>query len=131
MAGTIVSDTIQNGAGANTTTTNVINGCAKAWVYFGYNGTTTTNYSSYNVSSVSRTATGNYTVNFTTAFPNANYATALASGSYNPTTGLGVGVNMPSTTGTPTNKTTSSLSITIATNVAYDSNAISVIIFTT
>jgi hypothetical protein len=39
MAGTIVSDTIQDGAGASTSTTNVINGSAKAWV--NYKGTAT------------------------------------------------------------------------------------------
>lgn len=129
MAGKLVSDTIQNGAGANTSTTNVINGCAKAWIYFGYDGTTTTNYGSFNVSSVSRTATGNYTINFITSLSDANYATALASGSFSSTVGLGIGVTMPSTTGTPTDKTASSLGITVATNIAYDSNAISVVIF--
>ena len=76
MAGTIVSDTIQNGAGANTTTTNVINGCAKAWVTF--NGTTGATFATFNVSSVTRTGTGDYTVNFTTAFANTNY-TVIAS----------------------------------------------------
>jgi hypothetical protein len=72
MAGTIVSDTIQNGAGATIPTTTVINGSAKSWVDF--NGTTATIRSSFNVSSVTRNATGDYTVTFTTALPNANYA---------------------------------------------------------
>jgi hypothetical protein len=73
MAGTIVSDTIQNGAGTSTSTTNVINGCAKAWARWDSNGTVA---GSYNVSSVTRTATGNYTVNLTTALPNTNCAFA-------------------------------------------------------
>ena len=72
MAGTIVSDTIQNGAGTSTSTTNVINGCAKAWVNFV--GTTGSINASYNVSSVTVTATGQYTVAFTTALTDANYA---------------------------------------------------------
>lgn len=45
---------------------------AKAWVrWVGSSGTVT---SSYNVSSVTRNSTGNYTVNFTSALANANYA---------------------------------------------------------
>ena len=129
MAGTIVSDTIQNGAGASTSTTDVVNGSARAWIYFGYNGSTTTNYASYNILSYSRTSTGNYTINFTNSLTDANYATAIASGSYSSSIGLGIGVTMSSPTGTPTNKTSSSLSITCATNIAYDSNALSVVVF--
>jgi hypothetical protein len=46
----------------------------RAWVNF--DGTTSpgTIRASGNVSSVTRNATGNYTVNFTTAMPDANYA---------------------------------------------------------
>jgi len=49
---------------------------ARAWVNF--DGTTTTPAirASGNVSSVARNATGDYTVNFTTAMPNANYSIA-------------------------------------------------------
>ena len=71
MAGTIVSDTIQNGVGASTSTTNVISGSLRAWVTF--NGTTGSTFATFNVSSVTRTGTGDYTVNFTTAFANTNY----------------------------------------------------------
>jgi hypothetical protein len=47
---------------------------ARAWVRF--NGTTSppTVAASGNVSSVTKTSAGDYTVNFTTAMPNANYA---------------------------------------------------------
>ena len=47
---------------------------AKAWVNF--NGTTSpgTIRSSYNVSSVTKNATGDYTINFTTPMADANYA---------------------------------------------------------
>ena len=60
-------------------TSGVSTGICKAWVNF--NGVTTaTVRASFNVSSVIRNATGQYTLNFTTAFANANYSTvALAS----------------------------------------------------
>jgi hypothetical protein len=47
---------------------------AKAWVNF--NGTTSpgTIRSSYNVSSVTKNGTGDYTINFTSALADANYA---------------------------------------------------------
>lgn len=47
---------------------------AKAWVNF--NGTTSpgTIRSSYNVSSITKNGTGDYTVNFTTAMADANYS---------------------------------------------------------
>lgn len=44
----------------------------KAWAIF--NGTTGALIASYNVASVTRTAAGTYTVNFTTAFATSNYA---------------------------------------------------------
>ena len=48
---------------------------AKAWVNF--NGTgTVAERASYNVSSITDNGTGDYTVNFTTAMPNANYCVA-------------------------------------------------------
>jgi hypothetical protein len=76
MAGTIVCDTIQDGAGNSTATDNAIYGSAKAWAYF--NGTTATIYSSYNVSSITRVSAGLYYANFTNALVDTNYC-ALAS----------------------------------------------------
>jgi len=49
---------------------------AKAWVSFA--GATGTINGSFNVSSVTRSSTGNYVINFTTALPNANYSFALS-----------------------------------------------------
>ena len=72
MAGTIVADTIQDGAGNSTSMDNAIYGSAKAWVNF--NGASGAIRASYNVSSVTRNSTGNYTVNFTTALTDANYS---------------------------------------------------------
>ena len=68
---TLVAQTISNGT-VSTSSANVIQGSAKAWVNF--NGANGSIRASYNVSSVSRTATGQYTINFTNAFADANYA---------------------------------------------------------
>lgn len=100
MAGTIVSDTIQNGAGTSTSTTNVINGSAKAWVNF--NGGTGAIRGSYNVSSVTRNSNGNYTIAYTNSLANANYAilvTPFDNGS-GATNGLSTYLSSTSTTNT-------------------------------
>jgi len=48
----------------------------RAWVNF--NGVTTAAIrASFNISSVTRNGTGDYTVNFTTALPDANYSVVL------------------------------------------------------
>ena len=105
MAGVLVADTLQDGAGNSTSMDNAIYGSAKAWVSF--NGVPTVSIkASYNVSSITRNGTGDYTVNFTNALTDANYAFA----------GSGTGVNgsdyptwlsfiCPSGTSTPTTKT--------------------------
>jgi hypothetical protein len=64
---------------------------AKAWVNFDGTGTIGTNKtirSSYNVSSVTKTGTGNYIVNFTAAFTNTNYSTVYGS-TFDLSTGAG------------------------------------------
>jgi hypothetical protein len=48
-------------------------GIAKAWVNFDGTGTPAIR-SSFNVSSITDNGTGDYTVNFTTALPTANYS---------------------------------------------------------
>jgi len=53
----------------------VSRGLSKAWVRFWYVNPTLTIYGSFNVSSVTRNGTGDYTINFTTAMPNINYVT--------------------------------------------------------
>jgi hypothetical protein len=70
---TAIVTTLSDGTNS-TSATNCIQGSAKAWVY--YNGSTQTIISSFNISSVTRTATGYFTVAFTTAMPNANYVVA-------------------------------------------------------
>jgi len=78
MAGTIVADTLSDGAGNTTAMDNAIYGSAKAWVKININtGTTTATIgASYNVSSVTYSSTGIYTVAFTNAFVDTNYAVA-------------------------------------------------------
>jgi len=71
MAGTIVANQINTDTGLFSTN-NAYSGIAKAWVNFA--GATGTVNGSFNVSSVTRASTGTYTVNLTTAMPNANYA---------------------------------------------------------
>ena len=71
MAGTLTISTLSDGTNS-TSSTNCIQGSAKAWVNF--NGTAGTIRSSYNVTSLTKNTTGDYTINFTNAMPNANYA---------------------------------------------------------
>jgi hypothetical protein len=95
MAGTVVADQLE----ADSTSTLVLkNGVAntpptiqdsagtqigtfcRAWVNFNGTGTVAIR-ASFNVSSITDNGTGDYTVNFTTAMPDANYA--YSSGSVN------------------------------------------------
>jgi hypothetical protein len=69
MAGTLTISTLSDGTNS-TSSTNCIQGSAKAWVNF--NGSGGTIRRSYNVSSITVNSTGDYTLNFTTAMPNAN-----------------------------------------------------------
>jgi len=79
MAGTIVADTIQDGAGNSTAMDNAIYGSAKAWVTFnGSTGSPSIN-SSYNVSSVTSNGTGDYTITFTNALASANFVVSGSS----------------------------------------------------
>lgn len=59
----------------------------KAWVNFNGTGTVAIR-ASYNVSAVTRNGTGDYTITFTTAMPDANYCTCANSGNQ-ATNGLG------------------------------------------
>ena len=77
---TLKVDQIQNTSDAHSSTPEQIaQGRAKAWVEFEGTGSYTI-IASYNVSSVSRTSNGNYTVNFSNNFANTNYAAFATSG---------------------------------------------------
>ena len=101
MAGKLVIDTLQDGSGNSTSATNAIQGSAKAWVNF--NGVTTAAVrASYNVSSVTRNGTGDYTANFSTAFADANYAMTSSSANTGPT----MSIASPQLAATPFTTTT-------------------------
>lgn len=67
----------------------VVNGSAKAWVNFNGTGTVAIR-ASFNVSSITDNGTGDYSVNFSAAFADANYAAAISNGHYNAFTGTSV-----------------------------------------
>lgn len=72
--------TIQDTSGNNSSTPEqVFQGRAKAWVNFNATGTVSIR-DSFNVSSVTDNNQGDFSVNFTTAMANANYAASLATG---------------------------------------------------
>ena len=83
---TLVAQTISNGT-VSTSSANVIQGSAKAWVKFA--GASGTIAGSFNVSSVTFNSTGSYTVNFTTAMTDANYCAQVTAGDTS-TTGLNI-----------------------------------------
>jgi hypothetical protein len=75
---TLRVSTLQDTSGGNgSTPAQIASGRAKAWVNFNGTGTVAIR-ASYNVSSVTDNGTGKYTVNFTTALPDANYSAILA-----------------------------------------------------
>lgn len=80
---TLRVDTIQNAAGNDSPIS--VPGTAKAWVNFNGTGTVAIR-DSYNVSSITDNTTGDYTVNFTTAMPDANYSVIVST---DPATGAG------------------------------------------
>jgi hypothetical protein len=79
MAGRLVASTLNNDTGV-LATQNGMTGIAKAWVNFdgtnafSPNPSTSAIRGSFNVSSITDRGAGAYTVNFTTAMPNANYS---------------------------------------------------------
>ena len=70
MAGQLTIDTLKASSGV-LATQNGMTGIAKAWVNFNASGVIS---ASFNVSSVTVNATGDFSINFTTAMPDANYA---------------------------------------------------------
>ena len=74
MAGALTISTLNNDTGV-LQTQNGMTGIPKAWVRFdGTVATPSTIYGAFNVSSVTRNGTGDYTINYTTAMPNINYS---------------------------------------------------------
>jgi hypothetical protein len=109
MAGTLTISTLSDGTNS-TSTTNCISGSAKAWVNF--NGTTAGIRASYNVSSITRNATGDYTINYTNAFADTNYATVASSSAWYATQwNYGVSLNTTTSSATQSAPTTTSTRI--------------------
>ncbi len=73
-AGITFPDTVQQTNGMTMTGGNPKYYAARAWVNFNGTGTVAIR-AAVNVSSITDGGTGNYTVNFTTAMPDANYVT--------------------------------------------------------
>ena len=83
MAGTLVVDIIQSGAsGTPPTITDSagtqIGTLCRAWVNF--DGNTGTTRSSFNVTSVTKSSTSNYTISFTAAMPDTYYVIVVGAG---------------------------------------------------
>jgi len=113
MAGALTISTLNNDTGV-LATQNGMTGIAKAWVNFDGTGTPAIR-GSFNVSSITDNGTGDYTVNFTTALPNANYALAGSArfdGSSDPTAVRYLGIS--SATSLATVMTTSSVRVAVA-----------------
>ena len=108
---TLTTTTISDGTNS-TSATNCIQGSAKAWVNFGYVSSAITIRKSYNVSSVTRNGTGDYTINFTTALNDANYS-GVVSGNQTATVNYGYAVNAPFTSA-PTTTTFRIATLTLA-----------------
>jgi hypothetical protein len=110
---------------------NVASRTARAWVNFNGSGTVAIN-SDFNVSSIADNNTGDYTVNFSTALANANYAVSFGINSYAANnTAIQCCVHSPSEVGTPTLKTDSQLRIAIGNGGStgnVDNSNVSVII---
>jgi hypothetical protein len=68
----------------------------RAWVNFNGTGTVAIR-ADFNVSSITDNNTGDYTVNFTTAMPDTNYARVASAGTGSTTAGYSTGMNSIST----------------------------------
>lgn len=84
----------------------------RAWVNFDASSGTPTINGSGNVSSITDNGVGDYTINFTTALPNANYAVVGGTNSSGSSTSMAsIAIHSSSATGSPTTKTTSAVRI--------------------
>lgn len=101
--GNLLADVVQ-GSTANTPPVfkdgngTTIGTLCRAWVNFNGTGTVAIR-ASFNVSSITDNGTGDYTVNFTNAMPDANYCTQVTSGRPNDHNNMGaIDTNLYSTT---------------------------------
>jgi hypothetical protein len=128
MAGTLTISTLSDGTNS-TSSTNCIQGSAKAWGRFSATGGTVSINGSYNISSITRSSTGIYVVNFTNAMANANYSvvapsTFVSASNYVATVPFissGSGV----TTAAPTTSSFYLATVTISSGAVYDPTYVS------
>jgi hypothetical protein len=76
---TTLTTTTLNSTSGVLATQNGMTGICKAWVQF--SGSTPTIVGSFNITSITKNGTGDFTANFTTAMPNTGYAVTGMSGS--------------------------------------------------
>jgi hypothetical protein len=108
MAGALTISTLNNDTGV-LATQNRMSGIAKAWVNLHGTGTVAIR-ESFNVSSITDNGTGDYTINFTTAMPNANYCIAVTGHFGDGGSGFGYGLKSRGTSDT-TDRTASACRI--------------------
>jgi hypothetical protein len=97
--------TFQNSAGTE------IGTLCRAWVNFGYVSSAITVRANFNVASVVRNSTGDYTITFTNPLPDANYSVCFANIGYT-TANISTTTVIKGVIGTgATNKTASALTI--------------------
>jgi hypothetical protein len=139
MAGTVIADQLEAASTSTLVLKNGVSGTpptvqdsagtqigtfCRAWVNFNGTGTVAIR-ASFNVTSITDNGTGDYTVNFTTAMPDANYSPQITSG-WIP------GVDNSSFSGVRGNAiTTTTMRFSNVNNsdVAYDSTNLNVAIF--
>ena len=73
MAGKIIADTLETGAGADIATSYVVNGSAKAWVNLDATGTPAAR-DSLNLSTITDNSAGDFTLNWSSSLANSNYS---------------------------------------------------------
>ncbi len=86
MAGKIIADTLETGAGADISTSYVVNGSAKAWLNLTGTGTIALK-DSFNCASATDNGTGDYSATFVNALGNSNYCVTFSAGGNLPTNG--------------------------------------------
>ena len=128
---TIKTETLSTPSNATVPVDTVVNGTAKAWVNFNGTGTVTIRRA-FNVSSITDSATGDYTVNFTTAMADVNYTAVAASDSTNSHTPQGMVINFGTAINNKVSPTTSALRVScwvLGAGAGFDNPYINVAIF--
>ena len=115
MAGQLTIDTLKASSGV-LATQNGMTGIAKAWV--SWTGSTAAIRGSFNVGSITKNATGDFTVNFTTTMPDANYS-VVASTSTNGTYACAIQTNSTSSSTTSAPTTSACRVSTFAPGIAF------------